>query len=191
MHVDDETGGSDLSVKSGGTREIAVPVTVFTVLRRELEKEAGTLPAVRALHHAGYASGTEAAAGFDSGDRNEISGLGASDFWRRVERFFARKGWGSLTHESAHPGVGLLVSGDWVEASGTEIDPEGSCSFTTGFLAGLLSELATRPVAVLEVTCRNRGDDACRFAFGSEAVVHELYGHLLDGADLSRALAEI
>lgn len=168
-----------------------MPITVFAVLRRELEKEAGTLPAVRALHHAGYAAGAEAAAGFGSGDRDEVSGLGASDFWRRIERFFERKGWGSLKHETAHPGVGVLVSGDWAEASGAEVDPEGSCSFTTGFLAGLLSELADRPVAVLEVTCRTRGDDACRFAFGSEAVVHELYGHLLDGADLGRALSEI
>ena len=48
--------------------------------------------------------------------------------------------------------------------------------------------MAGGPVAVLEVTCRTRGDDACAFAFGSEGAVHELYGKLLEGADLDGAL---
>ncbi|MEX2465905.1 MAG: 4-vinyl reductase [Gemmatimonadota bacterium] len=146
---------------------------------------------MRSLHHAGYAVGTEAAAGFAAGGDFDVSELTTSEFWGSVQRFFGRKGWGTLRHEAAHPGVGLLTSDDWVEASAEETDSEGSCSFSTGFLAGLLSELAKRPVAVLEVTCRTRGDDACRFAFGSEAVVHELYGRLLDGSDLARALTEI
>lgn len=189
--MNDETGRPHLGVKSAGGREIAVPIAVFTTLRRELEKEVGTLPAVRSLHHAGYETGAEAAAGFVSGDREGIADLTASDFWDRLERSFRRKGWGSIRHEAPHAGVGMLVSGDWVEGATDDTDPEGSCSFSTGFLAGLLSTLADRPVAVLEVTCRTRGDDACRFAFGAEAVVHELYGRLLDGSDLSRALTEI
>lgn len=179
-----------MGAKSAGVKEIAVPITFFTALRRELEKEVGTLPAVRGLHHAGYEAGTEAAAGF-SGDQERVAELATSDFWNRVERFFSRRGWGSIRHEAPHAGVGMLVSGDWVEGSADETDPEGSCSFSTGFLAGLLSTLADGPVAVLEVTCRSRGDDACRFAFGAEAVIHELYGRLLDGSDLGRALTEI
>jgi hypothetical protein len=189
--MNDETGRAQLGAKSSGAREIAVPITVFTALRRELEKEVGTLPAVRSLHHAGYEVGTEAAAGFVSGDGERVAELTTSDFWNRLERFFSRRGWGSIRHEAAHGGVGMLVSSDWVEGSADETDSEGSCSFSTGFLAGLLSTLADRPVAVLEVTCRTRGDDACRFAFGAEAVVHDLYGRLVDGSDLTRALSEI
>lgn len=60
-----ETGGG-LSATMASTKEAVVPVQVFTVLRRELEKEVGTLPAVRALHHAGYAAGGAAAASFES-----------------------------------------------------------------------------------------------------------------------------
>lgn len=180
-----------MSIRNGETREIAVPVTVFTVLRRELEKEVGTLPAVRALHHAGYEAGTAAAGSLTGRGRSDISGLRSREFWDRVERFFQRRGWGTLGHDDAHPGVGVLRTEDWVEARGDETDPEGSCSFSTGFLAGLLSEVSGRPVAVLETSCRSRGDDACRFAFGSETVIHELYGRMLDGADLSRALTEL
>lgn len=174
------------------TKEVVVPVQVFNVLRRELEKEAGTLPAVRALHHAGYEAGTGAAASFEtSGTGASVTDLAAGDFWGRMERFFSKRGWGRLVHEDLHPGVGVLRSPDWLEATPDDTDPEGSCSFSTGYLAGLLSELSGRPVAVLEVTCRSRGDDACRFAFGSEAVIHDLYGHMLEGADLARALDEL
>ncbi len=171
------------------TKEVVVPVQVFTVLRRELEEEVGTLPAVRALHHAGYAAGGGAAASFESnGPAASPPEVTAEEFWRRIERFFSKRGWGTLSHDDVHPGVGVLKSPDWLEATPDETDPEGSCSFTTGYLAGLLSELSGRPVAVLEVTCRSRGDDACRFAFGSEAVIHDLYGRMLEGADLDRAL---
>jgi hypothetical protein len=190
--ANDETGGP-LTGKTTVAQEVVVPTNMFTVLRRELEKEAGTLPAVRALHHAGYEAGTSAADTFRAGAEGDgVPGLAVGSFWERIERFFGRRGWGTLKHEDAHPGVGVLRSLDWVEAQGAnETDPEGSCSFSTGFLAGCLSELAGKPVAVLEVTCRSRGDDACRFAFGSETVIHELYGRMLDGADLSRALDEL
>ncbi|MEX2472747.1 MAG: 4-vinyl reductase [Gemmatimonadota bacterium] len=178
-----------MSATMASTKEVVVPVQVFTVLRRELEKEVGTLPAVRALHHAGYAAGGGAASSFEaSGTAESLPDLAAGDFWRRIERFFSKRGWGTLSHEDVHPGVGVLRSPDWLEATPDATDPEGSCSFTTGYLAGLLSELSSRPVAVLEVTCRSRGDDACRFAFGSEAVIHDLYGQLLEGADFDRAL---
>jgi hypothetical protein len=71
------------------------------------------------------------------------------------------------------------------------MDADASCCFSTGFLSGLLSELAGGPVAVLEIGCRTRGADACRFAFGSEQVIHDLYGRLLDGADFDGALAAL
>jgi hypothetical protein len=57
-------------------------------------------------------------------------------------------------------------------------------------MSGLLSQIAGGPVAVLEVSCRTRGDDACRFGFGSERAITDLHGLLLDGADLDSALAD-
>lgn len=172
----------------GAGREVALPASVFTTLRRELSREVGPLPAIHALHAAGYAAGSAGAASV--GADGSLEEMSASAFWARLAETLARRGWGRLEHRSSGDAVGLLVSPDWVEAD-EEREHDSSCSFTTGYLSGLLSEAAGGPVAVLEVTCRARGDDACTFAFGSETAVHDLYGELLEGADLESALAAL
>lgn len=172
-------------------REVAVPVAVFGSLRAELEKEAGTLPTVHALHSAGYTTGASAAASFQGSDERDPGALPQEAFWAELADFFARRGWGTLVHEQPHRAIGILSSTDWAEASDGEIDEDASCHFSAGFLSGLLSELAGGRVAVLEVGCRTRGANACRFAFGSEAAIHELYGYLLEDEDLERALAAL
>lgn len=175
----------------GAPREIAVPVSVFGSLRAELEKEAGTLPTVHALHNAGYGAGAAAAGSLTGNGGGEAKSLSEEAFWTHVSDFFGKRGWGTLQHARPHPAVGLLTSTDWAEASESVSDPEASCHFSTGFLSGLLSELAGGPIAVLEIACRTRGGDSCRFAFGSEGAIHELYGHLLEGVDLDGALAAL
>jgi len=174
--------------KGGTPREIAVPVSVFGSLRSELAKEAGTLPTVHALHNAGYQAGTKAASSLSSGGK---SSLGKDAFWGELADFFGSRGWGTLRFDPTHAAVGLLSSADWAEAVDGSEDAEASCFFSTGFLSGLLSELAGGPVAVLEVGCRTRGQDRCSFAFGSEAAIHDLYGRMLDGEDLDGALAAL
>jgi len=174
-----------------GPREVAVPISMFTALRKELESEAGTLLTVRALHRAGYEAGLRAAgplhdeAGGDAFSRRQDA------FWKLLRSFFQKRGWGTLEHARLHRGVGLLSSPDWAEAVDGDEDPEASCCFSTGFLSGLLSQLAGGAVAVLEVECRTRGGAECRFAFGSEQAIHELYGRLLDGADVEAALESL
>lgn len=180
-----------MSRSSGGSREIAVPISVFGSLRRELEKEVGMLPTVRALHHAGYHSGLAAAAVVDQAAGGNSCGLSEGRFWTRLSTYFSKRGWGTLRHRSAHAGVGILTSDDWAEATTDEVQADAGCSFSTGFLSGLLSQLAGGPIAVLEVGCRTRGADSCDFAFGSETAIHDLYGHLLDGADVDSALAAL
>ena len=175
----------------GDYKEIAVPASIFITLRTELAQECGALPTIHALHAAGYAAGAEAASGFAGGLEGGAASLAEDTFWSRIHSFFGRRGWGSLSHAPASDAVGILSSPDWAEATPDDIDEEGSCSFTTGFLSGFLSEVAGGPVAVLEVSCRTRGDQECMFAFGSETAVHELYGELLDGADLDGALAAL
>lgn len=168
-------------------RDIAVPGSMFATLRRQLERDVGALPTIHALHSAGYAVGAAAAAGFREG-MSDIGALPEEVFWARMTEFFARRGWGSLTHRDTGEAVGLLVSTDWAEVIEESRDDDASCSFSTGFLGGLLTELAGGPIAVLEVSCRGRGDGACTFAFGSEDTIHDLYGRLLEGSDLERAL---
>ena len=180
-----------MTPKGGAPREIAVPVSMFGSLRAELEKEAGTLPTVHALHHAGYAAGVVAAAALAPNGEGGAGSLGQDAFWSKLSDFFGKRGWGTLRHERRHRAVGFLSSADWAEASDGRGGPEASCHFSTGFLSGILSELAGGPVAVLEVGCRMRGGSACQFAFGSEGAIHELYGRLLDDAVLDDALAAL
>lgn len=175
-----------MEATSHGERDVVVPVSIFVSLRRELEREVGALPAVHALHSAGYAAGSAAAPGFSEG--GAVDTLPEREFWERVKAFFSRRGWGTVSHRPSGEAVGLLTTSDWVESTEVIGDEGASCSFSTGFLSGLLSELAGGPIAVLEVSCRSRGDEGCTFAFGSEGAVHELYGRLLEGQELERAL---
>ena len=119
------------------TRDVAIPVAGLTALRRSLQQEAGPLPAVHALHAAGFSAGEA--------------------IWDALKRGPGR--------------------------DATDLDQDG--------FFGRLSGAAGGPVAVLEVTCRTRGDDGCTFAFGSAATIHDLYGLLLEGQDLDSALASL
>lgn len=180
-----------MDAPSGAHREIAVPASIFASLRQELAKEAGVLPTIHALHASGYTAGIAAASAFRVSPDEDVQALPQAEFWARVSAFFARRGWGTLVHEPRHQAVGILRSLDWVEGAERRAEEDASCSFSTGFLSGLLTELAGGPVAVLEVTCHARGDDACSFAFGAASAIHELYGRLLEGAELDGALAAL
>lgn len=180
-----------MSSTNGGPREIAVPVSVFADLRTELEKEAGTLQTVRALHLAGYRAGLAAAIALNKEAGGDAFRLSESGFWTHLSDYLAKRGWGSIAHRSVHPGVALLTSSDWAEATPDDIEADAACNFSAGFLSGVLSQLVGGPIAVFEVHCRSRGDASCDFAFGSETAIHDLYGQMLEGADLERALAAL
>lgn len=179
-----------MAPRSEVPREIAVPISIFAALRASLAGEVGELGAIHALHNAGFSAGVAAAEAFRGGPGDDVLGLSEEDFWSRLTLFFARRGWGTLSHQALHQAVGTLTSPDWTEAAADGGD-QASCSFSTGFLAGLLSTLAGGDVAVLEVACRGRGDDACAFAFGNAAAIHEVYGRLLEGSDLAGALTAL
>lgn len=176
-----------MSTTSGAPREVALPVSVFEALRAEFEKDVGTLETVRALHHAGYRAGLQAAASVNRDAGGDAFGLTSPGFWAHLSDYFSKRGWGTLEHRRVHPGVGILSSSDWAESS-TGGGSEAGCGVSAGLLSGLLSQLAGGAVAVLEVQCRSRGDERCDFAFGSETAIHELYGRLLDGVALDQAL---
>ena len=177
-----------MSRNGGGPREIAIPVSVLDSLRTELTKEAGALKTGRALHHAGYQAGLASAGNVNQEAGGDAFNLSESGFWSNLTDYFSKRGWGTLSRSDLHPGIGLLGSSDWAEASPDNVTLDGSCSFSTGFISGLFSQLAGGPIAVLEVKCRTRGDGSCGFAFGSETAIHKLHGHLLEGEDLNAAL---
>jgi predicted hydrocarbon binding protein len=187
----ESTNGAVREAARDGARDVAIPATGLVTLRRQLQREAGSLAAIHALHAAGYAAGESLWESLRKGPARELADLDADSFWTRIAAVLGRRGWGTIEHRSAHPGVGLLESGDWAESSGGDAEDQPACSFSTGLLSGLLSGAAGGPIAVLEVTCRTQGDARCTFAFGSAATVHDLYGLLLDGRPLDSALASL
>jgi hypothetical protein len=179
---------TSISRPDGLPREVAVPVSVFAALRDELDEEVGTLETVRAMQHAGYTAGLEAALSLNRESGGDAFVLTAPVFWAHLSEYFQKRGWGSLAHFDIHAGIGVLSSPDWAEALPGTRRSNAGCGVSAGFLSGLLSQLAGGAVAVLEARCRSRGDGKCDFAFGSETAIHELYGHMLEGADLEQAL---
>jgi bacteriochlorophyll 4-vinyl reductase len=171
-------------------REVALPAASLAALGRALKDQAGPLAAIHSLHTAGYDCGAPLFDSFAKTLPRAVEDLSEKAFWDSVSRFFERRGWGKLTHSSPHPGVGLLTSADWAEADGRH-ESQPVCAFSSGLFAHLLTRVADGPVAVLEVSCRAHGDPSCKFAFGSEIAIHDLYGLLLDGSDLDRALTEL
>lgn len=169
------------------TREIALPLSGLTTFREALRDEAGPVAAVNALHAAGFRSGEDVWRSLTRGDDERIRSISESAFWSGLTDWFARRGWGSLPFEPIHEGVGRLSSPDWAEAEGGE-ERQPSCAFTTGLLSSVLSSAAGGSVAVLETSCRARGDDVCHWIFGSEATIHRLYGSLLEGRSFEDAL---
>lgn len=171
-------------------REVSIPAAVFDHLRAALTDAAGEAAGVAALHAAGFASGEGLYELFDSSGDSRPAALGTTAFWTKIGRFFGERGWGRLEAESPHPGISLLASDDWAEADSQGAE-HSTCAFTSGVLSYLLTQTAGAPVAVLETSCRARGDDRCEFAFGSERTVHSLYSQLVDGHSFSEALARL
>jgi len=171
-------------------REVALPAKGLSRLRRSLREEMGPLAAVHGLHAAGYGAGEDMFDAFTLSLEAPPTELPEAALWERLSRFFQQKGWGTLRHHALHSGVGVLESVDWAEAE-RDTESQPSCAFTTGLLSSFLTLVAGGPVAVLEVGCASRGDSACRFAFGSESAIHQLYAHLLEGAELDDALARL
>lgn len=173
--------------------ELAIPVASLAALRQALAQETGAETAAHALAAAGHAAGhalfTQLAASADG--EASVDGMSEPAFWRRLSHLFSSRGWGTLSHSDAHPGVGALASADWVEADPEHPASRPSCFFTTGMLANLLGNAARAPVAVLEVECRCSGASRCRFLFGSPETMQAVYDRVGAGTTADTALAEL
>jgi len=173
------------------SREITLPAEVLRLLRRALRKEAGPLASIHALHNAGFAAGEKFFLRLSEESGIELADLPEEVFWQRIDRFFQGWGWGRLSHERIHPGLGVLHAHNWGESSPLGGESQPGCAFTSGLLVHLLGKVAGSPVAVLEISCRSRGDGNCSFLFGSEQAIHDVYGLLLEGESLDDALPKL
>src|SRR5512144_2593096 len=113
--------------RQGKPPELAIPVASLAALRNALGDEVGPDAAARALAAAGQAAGEALSFQLHAEDDG---GLSETSFWRKLGNLFSARGWGTLSHQAAHEGVGALTAADWVEADPEARAARPSCFFT-------------------------------------------------------------
>ena len=167
--------------------QVTLPSGGLAGLRRAIEDTAPGV-AVRALREAGRRLAGDAEVALTASLTAPLSDLSVPDFWDQMSRYFQAAGWGHLQHEPMSDGIGAAVTRDWAESDPTEAREAPGCHLSTGLLAEILSRVAGEPVAVLEASCRSRGDDACRFLFGAPSTLISVHRRLSEGRTLEEAL---
>jgi len=138
------------------------------------------------LQEAGYAAGDGLYKAFTA--VNNPTDLDADLLGEALSEFFANGGWGTVTISPVGTGALALDSSDWAEANpGTAQTP--MCFFSAGMLADFLGRLSEETIAVMEVECRSRGDERCRFLSATPAVLEKVYNDMTAGRSYEDALA--
>jgi predicted hydrocarbon binding protein len=166
---------------------------VIHQLRASLERDAG-IQAATHLQEAGFAGGEELYIEFavwlarthqvDTPADLDMQYLGTV-----LSEFFAEQGWGKLSAMPLGEAVLALDSSDWAEALD---EPQGeypSCHLSCGLLADFLGRVSAGQVAVMEVECRSRGDERCRFLAGAPETLSILYERMAQGTGYVEAIA--
>lgn len=115
--------------------------------------------------------------------------LDAEKFGEVLSAFFSRLGWGALTIDRLGSAGLVISSSDWAEAEPEARASYPSCFFSSGLFADMLSRLAGAPLAIMEVACRSRSDDECRFFAGAPETLEAAYQAMSTGQDY-RAIFE-
>jgi predicted hydrocarbon binding protein len=137
------------------------------------------------LQEAGYAAGEGLFQTFTAG--TSATDLDADMLGETLSEFFTNGGWGAVTLTPIGTGALALDSTDWAEADpGTAQAP--MCFFSAGMLADFLGRLSDETIAVLEVECRSRGDERCRFLSATPEVLEKVYNEMTAGRSYAEAL---
>ncbi len=154
------------------------------VLRSSLERDHG-LSMAAYLQEAGFAAGEDTYQAFAEwledarGVRPED--LDAEFLSEVTSAFFEQHGWGSINVNPLAAGILSIDSTDWKEADPDAGAQYPSCHLSSGMLADFFGRLAGETVAVMEVECRSRGDDMCRFLVGSPEMLAAVYEKMSEG----------
>ena len=104
-----------------------------------------------------------------------------------LSEFFTTGGWGAVTVTPIGTGALAIDSSNWSEAEpGTSETP--MCFFSAGMLADFLGRLSEETIAVMEVECRSKGDQRCRFLSATPAVLEKVYSEMTQGRTYEEAL---
>ncbi len=140
---------------------------------------------VTILQEAGYAAGAGLYQAFAAA--NDPARLDADQLAPALSDFFSRSGWGTVAIAPVGTGALALDSGDWAEAQpGMSHAP--MCFFSAGMLADFLGRLSDETIAVMEVECRSKGDERCRFLSATPEVLDRVYNDMSQGRTYEEAL---
>lgn len=124
-------------------------------------------------------------AGVDGPDALDAEALGDV-----LAAFFSELGWGDVQVDRLGESGLALISTNWAEAVSTEARDFPSCHFTAGLLADFLTRMAGgKPLAIMEVECRTRGDARCRFVAGAPVILDAVYQAVSEGRDFTEVFA--
>ena len=165
---------------------------VIHQLRASLERDTG-LQAAAYLQEAGFAGGEELYEAFTewlSSRRgvSQPSELDVNFLGEVLGEFFADQGWGRLDASPLGPAVLALDSAEWAEALDERQGEFPSCHLSCGLLADFLGRMSQELVAVMEVECRSRGEDRCRFLAGAPETLGIIYDQMAQGTGYMEAL---
>lgn len=176
------------------TGVIGIGRKALIATRRALLEELGDRGSER-LQEIGVAAGEEV---YDSFCRwlPEFAGvasaeeLDASTFEEVLSEFFSGLGWGTVVIERLGSSGLEIASSYWAEAEPTDQSEYPSCYFSSGLFADFLTRMADgHAISIMEVECRSRGDEQCRFFAGAPSTLDSVYNALSDGRDYREIFA--
>ena len=181
-----------MTAPTNGSTGLRLGRRVIHQLRASLERDAG-LQAATHLQEAGFAGGEELYRAFADWLRErhgleQPSDLDVKYMSEVLAEFFGEEGWGSLTVAPLGPAVLALDSADWAEAMDERHGDYPSCHLSCGLLADFLGRMSQGQVAVMEVECRTRGDQKCRFLAGAPESLAIIYERMASGSGYLEAL---
>lgn len=161
-------------------------------LRMVLERDAG-MQAATWLQEAGFAGGEALFEAYGEwlSDRysvNRPASLDVRHLGETLSGFFKEYGWGSVQVSPIASAVIALDSTNWWEAEPAIGAAYPSCHLSSGLLAEFLSRVSESTLGVMEVECRSRGDDRCRFLAGAPESLQILYERMAEGTGYLQAL---
>jgi uncharacterized protein len=174
-----------------GSGMLALTRDTLTALRAALMRDTGAA-AAGYLQEAGYAGGQALFDAFRgwlaTRGKGTPESMSVDAFQREATDFFRNAGWGSLALGTLEDAVATLDSKDWGEADPSVGAELPSCHVSAGMFADFFGRLADAPLAVMEVECRSRGDERCRFLLGSTEVMQRVYEGMAGGEEYANAV---
>jgi uncharacterized protein len=182
-----------MSQTAAGPAMLRLPASALGTLHETLSAEHSPTETALLLRRLGYGSGKAFFDAFsawlgESADAAPVDDMPTASFWERLGEFFEQLGWGRLEHERIHPGIASISAARWAEAEQNAPSEQPACHFTTGVLAELLCRIAGTDLAVMEVQCRSRGEERCRFLIGGEEALQRIYDGMREGSSFEEAL---